>query len=170
MRRHIGLLLRLHTLRAAARPFAIALAALLALGVFNAGNPSPARADPLPEFAQLTIDPACEAQPSPDGDVITVTVRGYSFSFGRVVSLYWDGSLVQAPGDAITVQPTGCIEATFSETIFGSSDPTSHTINAFYQDQPPDDSGTVQPVATTYINVLCPTDTSHITLTPDCGP
>ncbi|HEY7023486.1 MAG TPA: hypothetical protein VH371_00850 [Candidatus Limnocylindrales bacterium] len=169
MRRYVGLLLRLHALRGTARPFAIALAGLLALGVFTAGTPSPARADPLPEFPQITIDPTCEAQPSSDGSVITVTVRGYSFSFGRVVSLYWDGNLVQSPGDAIQVQPTGYIEATFSETIFGSSDPTSHTINAFYQDQPPDDSGSVPPVATTYINVPCSTDTSHITLTPDCG-
>lgn len=166
---HVGLLLRLHPLRGAARPFSITLAALLALSVFNAVNPTPARADPLPEFPQLTIDPTCEAQPSPDGDVVTVTVRGYSFSIGRVVSLYWDGALVASPGDAIQVQATGYIEATFSQTIFGSSDPTSHTINAYYQDQPPDDSGTVPPVAQTYINVPCPTDTSHITITPDCG-
>ena len=135
----------------------------------SSGLPAPVRAQGLAQTPRLTIDPTCEPQPSSDGTIITVTVHGYSFIIGKTVQLYWDGNLVQSPGDAIQVQSTGYIEATFNQTIFDTQSVT-HTISAYYQDQPLDDSNTFPAQATTSLEVPCPTFNAQISLSPDCGP
>jgi hypothetical protein len=140
---------------------AIALAALLALGALSAARPPVVHAETLTESPTLTVDPPCEPTPTnPDGDVITVTVRGYSFEYGRSVVVYWNGK--PAPAPATAVGDTGSFEVSFTVTEIGST--SYYPIYAYYQDQIAQGSE----VAWASVDVPC-TPNAAITVTPDCG-
>ena len=149
MLRRVRLLLGLLTLGAARRPAALALAALLAIGIFSAGNPLPARADPLAEFPVLTVDPTCEPLPqNSDGDTITLTVRGFSFEMGRTVMVYFNGN--QIPGaEAVVPGPAGAFEIPVTVTEVGST--PSYQIAAYYTDLGVTDNA----IASAYLSVPC---------------
>ena len=164
MRGHIRLLLGLLTLVGGRRPATVALAALLALGAMVAVQPLTARADPIPEFPTLKVDPTCEPLPqNSDGDTITITVRGFSFEAGRTAMIYFNHS--QALGaEAVTVGPAGAFEVAVTVTEVGST--SSYEIDAYYTDVGVTDN----PVALTYLYVPCDATIGSIRITPDCGP
>ncbi|HEY5520519.1 MAG TPA: hypothetical protein VIK08_07670 [Candidatus Limnocylindrales bacterium] len=164
MRRNIGLLLRLHTLTRGRRPATLALAALLALGATVVVEPHGARADPIPEYPVLTVDPTCEPTPqNSDGDTITLTVHGFSFEAGRAVMIYFNHN--QASGaESVAPGPAGAFEVALTVTEVGNT--PSYEIDAYYVDQGVTDN----PTAFTYLNVPCDSTLGTIAITPDCGP
>lgn len=164
MCRGVRLLLGLHTLVSGLRPATVALAALLALGAMVVTQPLTARADPIPEFPVLTVDPTCEPSPqNSDGDTITITVRGFSFQAGRTVMIFFNGR--QVPGaEAVTVGPAGAFEIPLTVTEGGSA--PSQQIAAYYTDLGVTDN----PIASAFLNVPCDSTLGSIRATPDCGP
>ena len=142
----------------------LALAMLLALGVFSVARPPAARADTLPEQPTLTVDPTCEPAPTnPDGDVITITVRGYSFESGRSVAIYWNGAAAPSPADSVAVGNAGSFEVSLTVTEVGSQ--AYYSIYAYYQDQIVKGSE----VAWASLIVPCGAPEAQISITPDCG-
>jgi hypothetical protein len=127
-------------------------------------QPLAARADPIPEFAVLTVDPTCEPPPqNSDGDVITLTVRGFSFEAGHTVMIYFNHN--QAVGaEAVVPGSAGAFAVSVTVQEVGST--ASYEIDAYYADQGVTDT----PVALTYLNVPCDTTLGSIHVTPDCGP
>ncbi len=141
---------------------AVALVTLLVLTTLSVTRPATVRADTLPESPLLTVDPSCEPAPSnPDGDVITVTVRGYSFEYGRSVTIYWNGN--PAPAPPVTVGAAGAFEATFTVTEIGST--AYYPMYAYYSDQIAQGSE----VAWASLYVPCGGPQAQISITPDCA-
>jgi hypothetical protein len=164
MRRRGRLLLRLHTLSRGRRPATLALAALLALGAMVVVEPRSARADPIPEYPVLTVDPTCEPTPqNSDGDTITLTVHGFSFEAGRPVMIYFNHN--QAAGaESVAPGPAGAFEVGLTVQEVGAT--ASYEIDAYYVDGGVTDN----PTAFTYLNVPCDQTLGTIAITPDCGP
>ncbi len=148
----------------ARRPIAIVLGALLAIGIFAAGSPLPARADPLAEYPVLTVDPICAPLPqNADGDTIAITVRGFSFEAGRTVMVYFNGG--QAPGaEAISPGPAGAFEVAL--TVNEIARQPSYEIDAYYTDLGVTDNA----IASTFVNLPCDVTLGSIRIAPDCGP
>lgn len=124
----------------------------------------PVRADPLPEFPVLTVDPTCEPLPqNSDGDTISITIRGFSFEAGRAVMVFFNGS--QAPGaEAVSPNSAGAFEVPVTVTEVNNT--PSYQIAAYYTDLGVTDT----PVASTFLSVPCDSTLGRISITPDCGP
>jgi hypothetical protein len=146
------------------RPLVLVLAALLALGMLSVARPPTARADTVPEQPTLTVDPTCEPTPTnSDGDVITVTVRGYSFEYGRNVTIYWNNDPAPSPADSVAVGPAGSFEVSFTVTEIGST--AYYPVYAYYSDQVISGSE----VAWSSLYVPCTAPEAQIGISPDCG-
>jgi hypothetical protein len=127
-------------------------------------RPPPARAVSLPETPLLTVDPTCEPAPSnPDGDVISVTVRGYSFEYGRSVTIYWNGAPAPSPADNVSVGAAGQFEVSFTVREVGAQ--AYYSVYAYYSDAVISGSE----VAWSSLYVPCGGAQPQISITPDCG-
>ena len=145
------------------RPVAVGVAAVLVVTMLSASRPVPARADPLPEVPYLAVDPPCEPTPTnSDGDQITITVRGYSFTAGQIATIYFNLQPAPTPADAVAIDGQGHFETSFTVTEVGSQG--SYTVSAYYQAA----AGGEIPIAQTTLDVPCVPSPS-IKITPDCG-
>jgi len=126
-------------------------------------QPRAARADPIPEFPVLTVDPTCEPLPqNADGDTITLTVRGFSFAAGRTVMIYFNNG--PAPGgEAVSVGPAGAFAVSVTVSEIGST--PSYSLDAYYADLGVTDNA----IAYANLNVPCDATLGTIRITPDCG-
>ena len=137
---------------------------MIVMVTLSASRPISARADPIQEVPYLAVDPTCEPNPTnSDGDQITITVRGYSFTAGQTATIYFNFQPAPAPGDAVLIDGQGHFSTSFTVTETGAQ--PSYAIYAYYQGA----AGGEIPIAATTLSVPCITPAS-IRITPDCGP